>query len=143
MSFEVLLTDDAARDLEEICAYIDRHDSPSRADYVHVAVDQRRMLRLDQHQADGPILGAHSMLSLGVAAFDAEGVLRDIFAANLEQLDGATDDPRTIRWWVSQSYAWEAARAELQPLSRTGRIAARPSSRMTFARRSPSTRIRP
>ena len=34
MSFEVLLTDDAARDLEEICDYIDRHDSPARADYV-------------------------------------------------------------------------------------------------------------
>ena len=34
MSFEVPLTDDAARDLEEICDYIDRHDSPARADYV-------------------------------------------------------------------------------------------------------------
>ena len=31
MPFEVLLTDDAARDLEEICDYIDRHDSPVRA----------------------------------------------------------------------------------------------------------------
>ena len=32
MPFEVLLTDDAARDLEEICDYINRHDSPARAD---------------------------------------------------------------------------------------------------------------
>ncbi len=30
----VQLTDDAAHDLEEICDYIDRHDEPSRADYV-------------------------------------------------------------------------------------------------------------
>ena len=34
MSFLVQLTDDATRDLEEICDYIDRHDVPGRADYV-------------------------------------------------------------------------------------------------------------
>ncbi len=34
MSFLVQLTDDAARGLEEICDYIDRHDGPKRADYV-------------------------------------------------------------------------------------------------------------
>lgn len=34
MAFLVQLTDDAARDLEEICDYIDRHDEPDRADYV-------------------------------------------------------------------------------------------------------------
>ena len=34
MSFRVQLTRDAARDLEEIVDYIDRHDSPDRADYV-------------------------------------------------------------------------------------------------------------
>lgn len=34
MSFIVQLTNDAVRDLEEICAYIDRHDSPGRADQV-------------------------------------------------------------------------------------------------------------
>ena len=69
-------------------------------------------------EADGPIPGAHSMLSLGAAALDAEGVLRDTFAANLEQLDGATEDPRTMRWWASQSTAWEVARADPQPPER-------------------------
>ena len=69
-------------------------------------------------EADGPIPGAHSMLSLGAAALDAEGVLRDTFAANLEQLDGATEDPRTMRWWASQSSAWEVARADPQPPER-------------------------
>ena len=34
MSFRVQLTNDAARDLEEICDYIDRHDAPERADHV-------------------------------------------------------------------------------------------------------------
>ena len=34
MPFLVQLTNDAARDLEEICDYIDRHDAPDRADHV-------------------------------------------------------------------------------------------------------------
>ena len=34
MAFLVQLTDDATRDLEDICDYIDRHDVPGRADYV-------------------------------------------------------------------------------------------------------------
>jgi toxin ParE1/3/4 len=34
MRFEVLMTEDASRDLEEICDYIARHDSPNRADHV-------------------------------------------------------------------------------------------------------------
>ena len=34
MSFSVLLTDDAARDLEDLCDYIDLHDVPYKADYV-------------------------------------------------------------------------------------------------------------
>ena len=34
MSFEVQLTADAVRDLEDICGYIDRHRSPAEADHV-------------------------------------------------------------------------------------------------------------
>jgi len=34
MSFSVLLTDDAVRDLEELYDYIDHHDVPGKADYV-------------------------------------------------------------------------------------------------------------
>lgn len=34
MAFLVQLTDDATRDLEEICDYIDRHGEPGRADDV-------------------------------------------------------------------------------------------------------------
>ncbi len=34
MPFSVQLTDDAERDLEELCDYIERHDTPGRADHV-------------------------------------------------------------------------------------------------------------
>lgn len=40
MSFLVQLTDDATRDLEEICDYIERHDAPGRADYVLNQIDK-------------------------------------------------------------------------------------------------------
>ena len=32
MTFQVLLTDDASRDLEELYDYIESHDAPGRAD---------------------------------------------------------------------------------------------------------------
>ena len=34
MPFQVFLTDDAARDLEELYTYIESHDAPEKADYV-------------------------------------------------------------------------------------------------------------
>ena len=34
MSFSALLTDDAERDLEDLCDYIDLHDGSYKADYV-------------------------------------------------------------------------------------------------------------
>ena len=34
MSFPVFLTDDAARDLEDLCDYIELHDVPGKADHV-------------------------------------------------------------------------------------------------------------
>lgn len=34
MSFSVLLTDDAVRDLEELYDHVDQHDVPGKADYV-------------------------------------------------------------------------------------------------------------
>ena len=40
MPFLVQLTHDAARDLEEICDYIDQHDAPGRADRVLEQIDK-------------------------------------------------------------------------------------------------------
>ncbi len=34
MPFSVLLTDDAAHDLDDLCDYIDLHDVPGKAEYV-------------------------------------------------------------------------------------------------------------
>ena len=34
MAFQVFLTDDASRDLEELYDYIESHDAPGKADYV-------------------------------------------------------------------------------------------------------------
>ena len=42
MAFPVHLTHDAARDLEEVCDYIDRHDSPTRANYVPERIETDR-----------------------------------------------------------------------------------------------------
>ncbi len=40
MPFAVLLTNDAARDLEELCDYIALHDAPQKADYVLKQVEK-------------------------------------------------------------------------------------------------------
>ena len=63
-------------------------------------------------EADGPIPGAHSMLSFASAAYLADKTLVSTFSANLETLPDATPDPDTMKWWQSQPKAWEACRAE-------------------------------
>ena len=40
MPFLVQLTDDAVRDLEEICDYIGQHDAPGKADHVLKQIEQ-------------------------------------------------------------------------------------------------------
>jgi hypothetical protein len=65
-------------------------------------------------EADGPIPGPNSMLSLGVAAFTEDGKRVDTFSANLHLLEGATPDPDTMEWWKKQPDAWEACRKDLQ-----------------------------
>lgn len=66
-------------------------------------------------EADGPIPGPHSMLSLGSAAFTADGTMHSTFSANLELLEGAAGHPDTMAWWEGQPEAWAAARQEPQP----------------------------
>ncbi len=51
-------------------------------------------------EADGPIPGPHSMLSLGSAAFAAPGTLLATWTANLLPLEGAAPDLDTERWWT-------------------------------------------
>lgn len=61
-------------------------------------------------EADGPIPGENSMLSMGAAAFSSEGKLLDTYSANLITLLGAKADPKTKAFWDKNPEAWEACR---------------------------------
>ncbi len=63
-------------------------------------------------EADGPIPGPHSMLSLGAVAFNADGDEFDAFSVNLECLPGAAGHPDTMAWWQTQRAAWQACRVD-------------------------------
>ncbi len=71
-------------------------------------------------EADGPIPGPHSMLSLASAAYrpaesgDGEkpGAALTTFSANLETLPGSSPDPRTTAWWQAYPDAWAACRRD-------------------------------
>ena len=55
MPFLVQLTNDAARDLEEICDYIDRHDAPGRADHVLEQIEKAfHSLSEHPHRGNSP-----------------------------------------------------------------------------------------
>ncbi len=66
MGFEVLLTNDAARDLEEIYNYIALHDSHEKADYV---LD--RFEKVFSSQSEFPERGAYpnELLMLGIREY--------------------------------------------------------------------------
>ena len=66
MSFHVQLSHDAVRDLEEICDYIDRRDSPARGDYV-----LERIERAFQGLSEHPQRGSHprELLDIGIREY--------------------------------------------------------------------------
>lgn len=66
-------------------------------------------------EADGPIPGPHSMLSIGSAAYTADKTRLATFTANLHPLPGATGHPETMAWWAQHPAAWAACRNNLQP----------------------------
>lgn len=66
-------------------------------------------------EADGPIPGPHSMLSLGSAAYRADKTLVATFEANLQTLEGASGHPGTMRWWATQPEAWRICRENTRP----------------------------
>ena len=72
-------------------------------------------------EADGPVPGLNSMLSLGAAAFTGEGALVDTFSANLNVLPEAHEDPKTMRWWAEQPGAWAACRTQTRDPERAMR----------------------
>ena len=73
-------------------------------------------------EADGPIPGPHSMLSIGAAAFTIDwslpspaAAMVSQFSENLETLEGASGDEATMRWWRSEPAAWAACRENVRP----------------------------
>lgn len=66
-------------------------------------------------ESDGPIPGPHSMLSFASAAYLADKTLVSTFSANLETLEGALGDPRTMEFWAQNPKAWQACRENPQP----------------------------
>lgn len=66
MRYEVLLTEDAERDLEDLYAYIAKFDSPQNADYV-----LERLLELTQSLATSPDRGTqpNELRSLGIQEY--------------------------------------------------------------------------
>jgi len=65
-------------------------------------------------EADGPIPGPHSMLSLASAAYAADKSLLSTFTANLRTLEGAVPHERTMEWWTQFPEAWEACRRDVR-----------------------------
>jgi hypothetical protein len=63
-------------------------------------------------EADGPIPGPHSMLSIGSAAFLPDKTILGRYSANLETLPGATQDARTMEWWKGFPQAWQECRRD-------------------------------
>jgi hypothetical protein len=65
-------------------------------------------------ETDGFLPGENSMLSLGSAAYLADGRLVGTWTANLETLPGASVNPRTAQFWAAQPEAWAACRSDLR-----------------------------
>lgn len=70
-------------------------------------------------EADGPIPGQNSMLSIGAAAFLPDGTMVGTFSQNLHQLSGADEDPATMKWWKEQPDAWAKCRENLHGVEDT------------------------
>lgn len=66
-------------------------------------------------EADGPIPGMHSMLSLASVAYLGDKTIVGTFSVNLEALPGATQDMRTMEWWKGFPEAWAACRRDVRP----------------------------
>src|SRR5262245_10015225 len=66
MRLEVLLTEDAERDLEDLYAYIAKFDSPTKADHV-----LERLLELTESLANSPERGSQpkELRSLGIQEY--------------------------------------------------------------------------
>lgn len=61
-------------------------------------------------EADGPVPGPYSMLSIGAVAFSPDGGEIGEYQANLSTLPGADQHPATMAWWEQFPEAWKVCR---------------------------------
>lgn len=68
-------------------------------------------------EADGPIPGVYSMLSIGAVAYDNDGSYLGEFSVNIKQIPGASQDPSTMEFWKGNKAAYEATKVNaVEPL---------------------------
>ena len=66
-------------------------------------------------ETDGPIPGKNSMLQLGLAIFRDNGKFVSASQENLDLLEGAEQDPYTMKWWETQGDLYEKNRVGTLP----------------------------
>jgi len=66
-------------------------------------------------EAVGDVPGKYSMISLGAAAYNLRGELVDTFTVNVQELEGATQDPATMAFWERNRAAYEATFVDRKP----------------------------
>jgi len=88
-----------------------QHRSGARSVQMHVPIAHEQAQPTPELyiscdiEADGPCPGLFSMLSFGLAAFTLDKRLVGTFSRNLEVLDGAQTDERTMKWWAQADQA--------------------------------------
>lgn len=92
------------------------HARPARPE-----VSRKRILYLSiDIETDGPIVGVHSMLSIGVCGFDIAGNVLYEFERNVMSLEGGLQDEATMKWWAEpeQAGAWAHVSRNREPPKR-------------------------
>jgi hypothetical protein len=67
-------------------------------------------------EADGPIPGEYSMISLGSVALDENGDILEKFYEKLERIPGAKQHPQTMGFWEENKEAYSEATSGAKPL---------------------------
>ena len=66
-------------------------------------------------ETDGPVPSDNNMLSIGAAAFSAQGERLGTFAVNFLPCYGAMPDPKTTAWWAERPEAYAATQIDQRP----------------------------
>jgi hypothetical protein len=73
-------------------------------------------------ETDGPLVGIHSMISIGSVAFDTNGQEISSFSMNIKELDGAVQDQNTMKWWSEQPEVWKSTRVDQKTATEVMRL---------------------